>query len=65
MKLFGWYREGDKETLHYLLVFQGNEYQHTLEKCQHAFDRALLLLNDIRNICLIYRPMYIQYGLGN
>ncbi len=44
MKLFGWYREGEKEVLPLFTGIQGNEYQHTLEQCQQAFDRALLLL---------------------
>jgi hypothetical protein len=44
MKLFGWYREGEKEALPLFTGIQGNEYEHTLEQCQQAFDRALLLL---------------------
>ncbi len=44
MKLFGWYRDGTKENLPIFAGIQGNQYQHTLEKSQQIFDRALLLL---------------------
>ena len=44
MKLFGWYRNGNKENLPIFSGIQGNEYQHILEKSQQAFDRALILL---------------------
>ncbi|CAF1005227.1 unnamed protein product [Rotaria sordida] len=44
MKLFGWYRDNKKESLPLFGGIQGDEYQHTLEKSQQAFDRALLLL---------------------
>ncbi len=44
MKLFGWYRDGEKDNLPLFAGIQGNEYQHILEKSQQAFDRALFLL---------------------
>jgi len=44
MKLFGWYRDGKKENLPIFAGIQGKEYQHTLEKSQQTFDRALFLL---------------------
>ncbi|CAF4640561.1 unnamed protein product [Rotaria sp. Silwood1] len=44
MKLFGWYRDNKKESLPLFGGIQGDEYQHTLEKSQQAFDRALFLL---------------------
>ena len=44
MKLFGWYRDGNKENLPIFTGIHGNEYQHILEKSQQAFDRALFLL---------------------
>ena len=44
MKLFGWYRNGKEESLPLFAGIQGDEHQHTLEKSQQAFDRALILL---------------------
>lgn len=44
MKLFGWYRDGKKESLPLFAGIQGDEYRHILEKNQQTFDRALFLL---------------------
>ena len=44
MKLFGWYRDGEKEALPLFVGIQGDEYQHTLENSQQVFDRALFIL---------------------
>lgn len=44
MKLFGWYRDGTKETLPLFTGIHGNEYRHILEKSQQTFDQILFLL---------------------
>lgn len=46
MKLFGWYRESTRDDLPLFAGIQGNEYRHTLEQSQQAFDRALLVLQQ-------------------
>jgi hypothetical protein len=46
MTLFGWYRDGHRESLPLFGGVQGDEYRHTLEESQHAFDRALLILKQ-------------------
>lgn len=56
MKLFGWYREGTRETLPLFAGVQGSEYQHTLEQSQQAFDRALLVLKRYSKYMLDISP---------
>ncbi|CAF0769681.1 unnamed protein product [Adineta ricciae] len=44
MKLFGSYRDGNKDPLPIFGGIQGNEFQHILEQSQQNFDRVLHLL---------------------
>lgn len=52
MKLFGWYRDNQQERLPVFAGIQGHEYQHRLEKCQQAFDRALNILKQYSKYAL-------------
>ncbi|CAF4716798.1 unnamed protein product [Rotaria socialis] len=44
MKLFGWHRDNKKESLPLFGGIQGDEYRHSLEQSQQAFDRALSIV---------------------